>query len=57
MKMPSYVVTAIASLCLLAPFTYAAPAMTVISLTKLSETRITRTDYDYVFKITVQNGG
>ena len=46
-----------ASILLLAPFAHAqAPALTVVSLTKLSETRITRTDYDYVFKITVQNG-
>ena len=28
----------------------------VVSLTKLSETRITRTEYDYVFAVTVQNG-
>lgn len=29
---------------------------TVVSLTKISETRVGRTVYDYVFKITVQNG-
>ncbi|MEN0037911.1 MAG: hypothetical protein AAGC78_12635 [Cellvibrio sp.] len=28
----------------------------VVSLTKLSETRITRTEYDYVFAVTVKNG-
>ena len=45
------------ALLLLASVAHAAtPAMTVLSLTKVSETRITRTDYDYVFQITVKNG-
>lgn len=30
--------------------------LNVVSLTKLSETRIDRTNYDYVFSVTVQNG-
>jgi pectate lyase len=30
--------------------------LNVVSLTKLSETRIDRTNYDYVFAVTVQNG-
>lgn len=34
----------------------AALDLDVVSLTKLSETRITRTEYDYVFAVTVQNG-
>lgn len=30
--------------------------LNVVSLTKLSETRVDRTSYDYVFSVTVQNG-
>jgi hypothetical protein len=32
------------------------PSISVVSLTKVSETRISRTVYDYVFKVTFQNG-
>ena len=34
----------------------AAGLPTVVSLTKVNETRISRTVYDYVFKVTIQNG-
>ena len=34
-----------------------ATTLSVVSLTKVSETRINRTTYDYVFKITVKNSG
>ena len=33
-----------------------APGVSVIAVTKVSETRVSRTVYDYVFKVTVQNG-
>ena len=36
--------------------TSVSPSVTVVAVTKLSETRVSRTVYDYVFKITVQNG-
>ena len=34
----------------------ATPSASVNSVTKISETRVSRTVYDYVFKVTVQNG-
>lgn len=33
-----------------------ASGASVIAVTKVSETRVSRTVYDYVFKVTVQNG-
>ena len=33
-----------------------APSVSVIAVTKVSETRVSRTVYDYVFKVTVLNG-
>lgn len=43
--------------CVLAPMLQAAtPSVSVVSLTKVSETRVNRTDSDFVFKVTVQNG-
>jgi len=33
------------------------PSITVISLAKVSETRVSRTVYDYVFKVSIQNLG
>jgi hypothetical protein len=32
------------------------PTAVVVALTKLSETRVSRTVYDYVFRVTIQNG-
>lgn len=32
------------------------PALSVVTLTQVSETRVSRTDYDYVFKVSIQNG-
>ena len=39
-----------------APSAAATASASVISLTKISETRVSRTVYDYVFKVTFQNG-
>lgn len=37
--------------------TAAAPNVTVTGITKLSETRVSRTVYDYIFQVTVKNNG
>ncbi len=45
------------SFCAAAPMLQAAtPSVSVVSLTKVSETRVNRTDSDFVFKVTLQNG-
>ena len=42
---------------LLSPLTWATtPSVSIIALSKISETRVNRTDYDYQFKISLQNG-
>lgn len=38
------------------PAALSAPSTTVVSLIKVGETRVGRTVYDYVFKISIQNG-
>lgn len=56
MKKPSFPGWCAAA-ALLAGGAHAAPAdIAVVSLTKLSETRVTRTEYDYVFQVNVRNG-
>lgn len=42
---------------LAATATVAAPDIVVTGITKLSETRVSRTVYDYVFQVTVKNNG
>ncbi len=57
MKIKYYLTSLTACLILAAPFSFAAaPVMTVVSLTKVSETRIGRFDYDTVYKVNFQNG-
>lgn len=47
----------LAGMILSAGVAHSAPAtVSVVSMTQVSETRVTRTDYDYVYRITVKNG-